>query len=292
MNRVILALTLVAVGQGALAKAGSSYIIILGGGPIVADAKAALDRYPVAAQALVPGAGFPKLEVSDTIPGLNPGYHIAVFGVCASEETARLSRDLLNLGVPGTYIRKVDVEIAADTCPRLRSVPTTAISPTRSFRTDVVKPVHKGVPNVTWEALRKDDQTSCAKAALRLNWGPRLIAERLFIGESCEPDGTKVSYAATPVETGSRILWLIRRTRDWVDNGASDLSIVSFACGEIRDVYETTVGGNSPQVLLRATGKGNDAWQQLALSVDKNDVSLGWNPTACRYDDTTLSTTP
>lgn len=91
------------------AQTKSGYMIILGGGKDAAAAQKALIRYKQKSQlwANFEPAGYPKEMLSDTVTGLNPGFHIAVAGVCEQEEMAKLFLEIITTDMGGVYIRKV-----------------------------------------------------------------------------------------------------------------------------------------------------------------------------------------
>ncbi len=58
-------------------------------------------------------AGYPKIEKSEKVPGLKPGFVVAIAGYCAQPPTLALAE--LKRIEPGTYTRKVQVDGLA--CP-------------------------------------------------------------------------------------------------------------------------------------------------------------------------------
>lgn len=83
---------------------------------------AVMKRWPAAVEL---DKGYPKIESSDGRKGLNPGFHIAVAGVCSKEADATAVRDAIRKAVPGAYVRKVARYLPGfiPDCPRLKVKP-------------------------------------------------------------------------------------------------------------------------------------------------------------------------
>lgn len=81
-----------------------------------------MKRWPAAVEL---GEGYPKIESSDGKTGLNPGFQIAVAGVCSKEADALAVRDAIRKAVPGAYVRKVARYLPGffPECPRLKVKP-------------------------------------------------------------------------------------------------------------------------------------------------------------------------
>ncbi|NMO17524.1 SUMF1/EgtB/PvdO family nonheme iron enzyme [Pyxidicoccus fallax] len=61
--------------------------------------------------------GYPKLVKSDTLPGLNPGFHVVLLGLCNAEQVRPRVRAIKEV-YPQAYWRPVKVA-AEDSCPEL-----------------------------------------------------------------------------------------------------------------------------------------------------------------------------
>jgi formylglycine-generating enzyme required for sulfatase activity len=63
------------------------------------------------------GAGYPKLVKSDSLPGLKPGFHVILLGICNAEQVRPRTRALKEL-YPYTYWRPL-TEKQPEACPEL-----------------------------------------------------------------------------------------------------------------------------------------------------------------------------
>lgn len=85
----------------------SSYIVIFAGGKTKADAINAVNKWESSSIKKELPQITPVALLSDTIEGLNPGFHIAVAGSYLNKNIAMNIRDEVNTFFKGTYIRKV-----------------------------------------------------------------------------------------------------------------------------------------------------------------------------------------
>lgn len=98
-------------------------IFILGGGKTQADADAALHKYQQSVFYLRYGhsaSAYPGTLSSASIPGLKPGFFIAVAGLCAHSEHNKAERTALlktlQAAVKGSYVREIKGQYG-DPCP-------------------------------------------------------------------------------------------------------------------------------------------------------------------------------
>ncbi len=256
----------------------SAYAIILGGGKTVSDAEEAAQRYR-SATALTAPQGFPKITASSDVPGLNPGFVIAIAGFCSSEEHARLARDVLNLDAPGVYIKKVGVAASAGTCPTSRADLKTDWT---GYSVKATQRVASSGKHLLWESLETSGR--CRRVGLRLKWGTTLVATRAFEGDQCEPDGTRVWFASRPLEIGQRTFWLVTKATDWVHAGKEDYSLVGFACGEIRELYVAAGFGDPAEVVIEPSREEPEGWRELVVTLNGESSHVLWNASSCRYE--------
>lgn len=94
------------------AETKSGFMIIVGGGKSKTDADRFLQKYKNESQlwANFEQSGFPQTMLSDTIDGLNKGFHIAVAGICSEEQTAKLFLEMIKMEMNGVYMRKVKMD--------------------------------------------------------------------------------------------------------------------------------------------------------------------------------------
>lgn len=100
-----------------------SRAIVWGGGPTPEDGAAWMARWrqesPDYADLLTLAPGWPQLVESRTVPGLKPGFHVVLLGICpAGDEGPALS--LLKAIHPGAYARDVAADPPPDACPSPR----------------------------------------------------------------------------------------------------------------------------------------------------------------------------
>ncbi len=85
------------------------WVIILGSKPQPAEAKALLEsmqeKKPL--QWLKPAEGFPKVVESASLPGLAPGLHVLVLGVCGSKQAALAARARVLPMVMDAYVKQL-----------------------------------------------------------------------------------------------------------------------------------------------------------------------------------------
>jgi hypothetical protein len=88
---------------------GNPWVVILGSKPQPTEALALLEsmkeKKPL--EWLTPAEGFPKVIASAALPGLAPGLHVLVLGVCGSRETALAARARVLPMVPDAYVRQL-----------------------------------------------------------------------------------------------------------------------------------------------------------------------------------------
>lgn len=103
------------------AGAGEAQVLIWGGGRTPEEATKALERFNSERNGLEAllalGEGYPRVVVSDTLPGLNPGFNVVVLGVCTPEE-AKAPLKVLQSFSPGVYARAARVATAPGSCPK------------------------------------------------------------------------------------------------------------------------------------------------------------------------------
>jgi hypothetical protein len=104
-------------------EAPRSMLLVWGGGKTPQEAEAAAKDYRERAgdwkQVLTLAEGYPRILASDTVPGLKPGFHVVVLGVCEPTEGATIEAAFDALE-PRTYSREVSwPEKGKLPCPQL-----------------------------------------------------------------------------------------------------------------------------------------------------------------------------
>lgn len=100
-----------------------SVLLVWGGGKTAQEAEAAATDYRERskdwAAVLLLANDYPRVLKSDTVPGLKPGFHVVVLGVCEPGQGAELERIFDSLE-PRTYSREVTWPVKGELpCPQL-----------------------------------------------------------------------------------------------------------------------------------------------------------------------------
>jgi hypothetical protein len=111
---LLLAAWLACSGQAPMTR---NYALILGGGKTKADAEAVLKKFS-APKELRPAAGYPKLQKSDEVKGLKPGFFVALLGYC--DNAGDLENEVRQMwkAQKGSYAREVDAAVPG-ACPKI-----------------------------------------------------------------------------------------------------------------------------------------------------------------------------
>jgi hypothetical protein len=291
------------------ARAPPSFqLIILGGGKTPAEAQAALERYKgVAHPGVTAAEGYPKLLKSDELAGLNPGFHIAVLGICSEVERARALRDLANLSLPGVYLKPVQASVA-DACPKLALPKPKAL---KGHTHQGSYTVRAGVKGLAYEVHAREldtkkDPCVVSQLVVRLELGGKVVDEESWSGD-CNPpvgEGDLGSSSEVSLEReltfGERSFLLVKESSSIADNTTHTWTLVGESCGEVDELF--TVGsrlefGPPGDVTVEAEGEGPEAWRKLVTrttegSCDENGEGEGceassrtytWDDAACAY---------
>jgi hypothetical protein len=87
-----------------------TYIIIVGGGKTPEDAQLAKKNYLKQTELTEQIDANFQILLSDTIQGLNPGFHIAIMGFCNNVHKAKLLTNFANRYLKGVYYKKVTLK--------------------------------------------------------------------------------------------------------------------------------------------------------------------------------------
>jgi hypothetical protein len=98
-----------------------AHAVVWAGGRSSEEAKQHRERWsveaPLAAGVVALPGDAPRLVKSDDVPGLKPGFHVLLLGLCESAAAGAVL-PLLQALYPGTYVRPVRVPAAQLACPR------------------------------------------------------------------------------------------------------------------------------------------------------------------------------
>ena len=119
--RVVPMLLCLLPGLALAQEAVEARAVVWTGGRSSDEAKRHLERWgveaPLAAGVVALPRDAPRLVRSDDVPGLKPGFHVLLLGLC-EPAAADAVLPLLQALYPGTYVRPVRVSAAQLDCPR------------------------------------------------------------------------------------------------------------------------------------------------------------------------------
>ncbi|MBL7113844.1 MAG: hypothetical protein ISS19_18040, partial [Bacteroidales bacterium] len=134
-------------GEPAVLEKQPGYIVIIGGGKTAGDAENSMYRFNKRTFPFELSVSFPKIFLSDSIEGLNPGFQICVLGFCKEQATAEKIRNLVNVtSEEVAYIKKVNHYMAYVDCPKIPFSQSEYPEYTQVFS----GPVRDNVPSVLW----------------------------------------------------------------------------------------------------------------------------------------------
>ena len=292
MRALLSLLAAVLLCSPALARdeSGSSHIIVIGGGKSAGDAGKALGQVKAMTLApLAPGPGFPRTMKSDSIPGLNPGFHIAVFGFCANKDDAAAVRDMLNLRVDGVYTKAVKVGYPPQACPPTpRNEPgdpeNMTLAKTESLKADQSWP--------SWQVFTGAGGPkggNCTRAIVRVLARSGMLAQAVFEPDSCSPphEGTMDEFwslSSFPQSDGRNFV-LIEHRQDWHDNGAVEYKLLHYGCATVQQVATLQPSMPYPAPKVELQGK---TWRELAVVMTQEGETdtqrFRWNDKKCMFE--------
>jgi len=268
---------------------GSSHIIVLGGGKKSADASKVVGKLKAMTIApLSPGQGYPKTMKSDKIPGLDPGFHIAVFGFCDSKDDAAAVRDLLNLRFDGVYTKQVDKGFPPAACP---PVPRNDPGDPEHMTLSESGSLREGQSWPKWQVFTGQGGpagSNCTRALVRVLASSGMLAQAVFEPDGCSPPGEGAmdefwSLTGFPELDGRRFV-LLEHRQEWHDNGAVEYKLLHYGCASAQPVatLQPTAPHPVPKVELR--GK---RWQDLTVVMTQNGETdtqrFRWHEKKCIF---------
>jgi hypothetical protein len=241
--RLALLGALVAAPAWAASKAFRA--VIIAGGTEPAAASNALEQLSKEGvrEKLLFTAGFPKAIESASVEGLKPGFHLAIAGYCAEKDPqAALVRDVLGLEFSGPYLRGVKGDFGGS-CPK---VVTTTRSRRKQPNTES-GPLgyHANFPSLHWRTTRMEQGERMPKTQtfdslfIDLEVGDRPLSTLRLVGNVPDPRWPFLAEWSfeRQIELPNRSLLLVRQS-----GATSTLSVVGWACGEVRQLLELDFG--------------------------------------------------
>ncbi len=227
-------------------------VIILGGGADKAAAQAFVDGFKgsKAAQWIAPASGYPKVEDSGKIAGLNKGFQIAVLGFCTADSgTAGSARDLVNYQSSGAYTKAVKASFP-NACPTLKGRP--AVAP-KGFEQAGTAPLGGGLSSLEWRVytrkipvLKPGRTWSGPTLVLQVVQGGRFVDEAKLTGEARAPEkDAEGDYGDSTVwkfgefvNDGARAMVWVTEGKYGGDTGSLTHHLYGLACGEIKELID------------------------------------------------------
>jgi hypothetical protein len=106
-------------------EVAEAQVLIWGGGRTPEEGHKTLERFEAERggleAVLSPGEGYPRVIASDTLPGLNPGFHVVVLGACKPGEATEPLKTLQAIK-PGVYARAVKIALGPGSCPKAENL--------------------------------------------------------------------------------------------------------------------------------------------------------------------------
>ncbi|MBN1203649.1 MAG: hypothetical protein JXB05_01830 [Myxococcaceae bacterium] len=228
--------------------AGNPWVVILASKPQRAEAEAQLGPM-VEARAfewLKPAEGFPKVVESDSLPGLKPGLHVLVLGVCGSKEAALSARARVLPMVPEAYVKQLTGP-ATLACPapiNLASKLPKGAEPLASVPFEKEKALA-----LTVHRVRQRSEMECETSDLliRLVHGRDVLAETTLEG-SCEGKCTPEAKEAGEAQRAE-----IQRRIEEDEGSSGELDYNFTQCMSLTPSFVATLGGLGRPTLVVST---------------------------------------
>jgi hypothetical protein len=184
--------------------------------------------------------GYPKIIKSDDMAGLNPGFFIAIGGVCKDAKAARAASALLGLASPGTYLRKVKAD--EDTCPKVKWGESRL---PRGYQLQEHLPLDADHPALELAIYAKDSGTRGCESRnvlVRVELGNAVVAQDEWPAECNAPSGgddlgSQKGYSATIDDKDGRSVITLQTTTWGGDTPDTSNSTVTFS---LAGLHETT----------------------------------------------------
>ena len=289
-------------------KPKEAWVVILGGGKEAKDGEQALQTFKQKSpEGLKWAAGYPKVLVSDTLPGLNPGFHIAVLGFCAGKaqaaEAARALNDTLGGGV---YFKKT-AGPSDGLCPEVKDPAP------EGYSLEEEKPVATSGPDAkrSWFLYKADptpdlpeDECETPAYVVQVREGAKVLAEQRLDTRCRKGSGEEGDYGESTEWTlsmleldGVNVLWA-KESRHCCDDSQHTHWLYGFGCGKLArkllgshgqfadpsnmDV-EVTTSDEGERKVVRTTYTENPGDQEPDLA------EHAWSSTKCDFVETPLA---
>jgi hypothetical protein len=228
--------------------ASNPWVVILASKPRRADAEAQLGpmREARAFSWLKPAEGFPKVVESASLPGLKPGLHVLVLGVCGSKEAALSARARVLPRVSEAYVKQL-AGPAVLACPE--PVNLASKLPRGAEQLASVPFEKEKSLALTAHRVRQRSEMECQTSDLliRLVHGRDVLAEATLEGAcrgSCTPGAKK---------EGEAQLAEIRKRIEEGEGSESELDYNFIECMSLTPDLLGTLGGLGRPTLVVST---------------------------------------
>lgn len=281
-------------------KAPEAWAVILGGGKEAKDGEQALQSFrQKSLDTLKWAEGYPKVLLSDTLPGLNPGFHIAVLGFCANKAQAAEATRALNYDFGGGVYFKKTAGPSKGLCPEVKDPAP------EGYSLDQDGPLATSGPDTrySWFIYKSDptpdlpeDECELPSYIAQVRQGAQVLAEQRF-DSSCrkgsgeEGDhGESTEWNLTILEVdGLRLLWA-KQSRYCCDDGSHTHTLYAFGCGKLHQKHLGSHGQyadpSSMDVEVARADSGKQAVRTTYMENHGAEPDLmehTWAPKACAF---------
>jgi len=288
-------------------KAPEAWAVILGGGKEAKDGEQALQSFHQKSPDTLKWAeGYPKVLVSNTLPGLNPGFHIAVLGFCADKAQAAEATRALNDALGGGVYFKKTAGPSDGLCPEVKDPAP------EGYSLEQEAPLATSGPDArrSWFIYKADptpdlpeDECETPAYVVQVRQGAQVLAEQRFDTSCRKGDGTpedpgeSTEWNLTLLEVdGVQLLWA-RQSRYCCDDGSHTHTLHAFGCGKLTQKHLGSHGQYAdPSSMDVEVTRSEDGERQVVRTTymenhgdpEPDLMEHAWSPKACRFEQNTL----
>ncbi len=283
-------------------KPQEAWVVILGGGKAVEDGEKALQAFHQRRPSEVSWAeGYPKVLESNALPGLNPGFHIAVLGFCANKAQAAEATRALNDSLGGGVYFKKTAGPSGALCPQVKDPAPEGYSLEQETPVATSGPEAKRSWFIYKSEPRSDlpeDECETPDYVVQVREGLKVLAEQRFSTSCRKGSGEDGDYGDSTEWTlsllnlnGVNVLWA-KESRYCCDDGKHTHTLHAFGCGKLTqrplgshgqyadpssmDV-EVVRAEEGEQQVVRTT------YQEHPGDTEPDVTEHAWSPKACTF---------
>lgn len=284
-------------------KAKEAWVVILGGGKEELDGEKALQSFHQKSPSELKWAkGYPKVLASSSLPGLNPGFHIAVLGFCADKAQAAEATRALNDTVGGGVYFKKTAGPSDGLCPEVKDPAPEGYSLEQETPVATSGPEAKRAWFIYTSEPTPDlpeDECETPDYIVQVRQGAKVLAEERFTTRCRKGSGEEGDYGESTEWTlsllnvdGVNVLWA-KESRYCCDDGQHTHTLHAFGCGKLTqrllgshgqyadpssmDV-EVVKSEDDPRQVVRTTYMENHG------DTEPDVTDYAWSPKACAFE--------